>query len=76
MLQHLIPTTPTQQRQIEGLAPTARGGHACASVGSRLVVFGGSDRAPISYDDLWVLDAGGAAGVRANMRAACRSLRA
>mmetsp|Transcript_19607 Transcript_19607/g.54628 ORF Transcript_19607/g.54628 Transcript_19607/m.54628 type:complete len:351 (-) Transcript_19607:613-1665(-) len=38
------------------LAPSGRGGHCMSSVGSRLIVFGGSDRVPLSYDDLWVLD--------------------
>jgi len=45
--------------RINGICPSGRGGHCVSSVGSKLIVLGGSDRAPISYDDLWVLDMGG-----------------
>lgn len=44
--------------EIEGIRPAPRGGHCVCSVGSKLIIFGGSDRAPVSYDDLWVLDTG------------------
>ncbi len=27
-------------------------------VGTQVVLFGGSDRAPVTYDDLWVLETG------------------
>mmetsp|Transcript_27095 Transcript_27095/g.59195 ORF Transcript_27095/g.59195 Transcript_27095/m.59195 type:complete len:337 (-) Transcript_27095:669-1679(-) len=42
--------------KVEGLAPSPRGGHACVAVGTKVVVFGGSDRAPLTFDDLWVLE--------------------
>jgi hypothetical protein len=42
--------------QVEGLAPGARGGHAAVAVGSKVLLFGGSDRAPVTYNDLWCLD--------------------
>lgn len=44
--------------QAEGLAPAPRGGHACARLGSTLLVFGGADRCPKAYDDLWQLELG------------------
>ncbi|KAJ9534671.1 hypothetical protein QJQ45_002958 [Haematococcus lacustris] len=47
-----------QQPGLDGLAPGSRGGHASVSVGSKVIVFGGSDRAPVTYNDLWVLDTG------------------
>jgi hypothetical protein len=47
--------------QVAGEGPGPRGGHACVSLGGaeRLLVFGGSDRTPVTYDDLWLLDGGG-----------------
>ena len=44
--------------KVSGIAPSPRGGLACVAIGSRIVVFGGSDRAPLTFDDLWVLDTG------------------
>ncbi|KAK9829964.1 hypothetical protein WJX72_008920 [[Myrmecia] bisecta] len=41
------------------LSPPPRGGHACAAVGSQVVVFGGADRSPTPYNDLWVLNTEG-----------------
>ena len=45
--------------QVSGIAPSPRGGNACVTVGTQVVVFGGSDRAPLTFDDLWVLETGG-----------------
>ncbi|KAL3152010.1 hypothetical protein ABBQ32_001128 [Trebouxia sp. C0010 RCD-2024] len=39
-------------------APAARGGHAIASIGSRVICFGGADRSPTPFSDLWELDTG------------------
>lgn len=44
--------------QPEGLPPAPRGAHACVALGSRVLVFGGADRAPVSFNDLWVLETG------------------
>lgn len=44
--------------QVSGIAPSPRGGNACVSLGKKVVVFGGSDRAPLTFNDLWVLDTG------------------
>ncbi|PNH12850.1 Tip elongation aberrant protein 1 [Tetrabaena socialis] len=43
----------------DGLAPAPRGAHACVALGTRVLVFGGADRAPITLNDLWVLETGG-----------------
>lgn len=40
------------------MCPGPRGGHACCAVGHKLVVFGGADRNPTTFDDVWVLDTG------------------
>lgn len=39
-------------------APAARGGHATASIGSKVICFGGADRSPTPFSDLWELDTG------------------
>lgn len=39
-------------------APAARGGHAIASIGSKVICFGGADRSPTPFSDLWELDTG------------------
>lgn len=39
-------------------APAARGGHAIAGIGSRVICFGGADRSPTPFSDLWELDTG------------------
>ena len=44
--------------QVSGVAPSPRGGIACASIGTKVIVFGGSDREPSTFDDLWVLETG------------------
>eukprot|EP00891_Asterochloris_glomerata_P002816 jgi/Astpho2/2816/Aster-x1100 len=36
--------------------PPPRGGLAIVSVSTRIVIFGGADRSPTLYDDLWVLE--------------------
>lgn len=40
------------------MAPAPRGAHAMVSVGSKVIVFGGADRTPTAFADLWVLDTG------------------
>jgi hypothetical protein len=50
--------------QTKGVGPPARGGCACASVGSRVVYFGGADRAAQAYNDVWVLETGDASTFR------------
>ena len=42
--------------QVSGMAPSPRGGIACTSIGSKIILFGGSDREPSTFDDLWVFD--------------------
>ncbi len=44
--------------QVDGLGPGPRGGHACVTVGHKVLLFGGSDRVPVTFDDLWVLETG------------------
>ncbi|GIL92711.1 hypothetical protein Vretifemale_20168 [Volvox reticuliferus] len=40
----------------EGLAPAPRGAHASVALGTKVLVFGGADRAPIPFNDLWALE--------------------
>ncbi|GFR48802.1 hypothetical protein Agub_g10753 [Astrephomene gubernaculifera] len=40
----------------KGLAPAPRGAHASVAFGTKVLVFGGADRAPVTFNDLWVLD--------------------
>eukprot|EP00873_Tetraselmis_striata_P045080 jgi/Tetstr1/465344/TSEL_010030.t1 len=47
--------------EAKGAAPPARGGCACAAVGSKVVFFGGADRATQAYSDIWALETGGGA---------------
>eukprot|EP00955_Chlamydomonas_euryale_P047117 353590-Chlamydomonas_euryale.AAC.12 len=47
-----------RHRQVSGVAPSPRGGLACVAIGTKVVIFGGSDRAPMPFDDLWVLETG------------------
>jgi len=42
--------------EVSGVAPSPRGGLACVAIGTKVVIFGGSDRAPMPFDDLWVLE--------------------
>lgn len=44
--------------KIDSSGPGARGGHTLTVVGTQVIMFGGSDRVPVTYDDLWVLDTG------------------
>jgi hypothetical protein len=44
--------------QVEVLSPAPRGGHASVAIGRRFIVFGGADRAPNTFNDLWVLETG------------------
>jgi hypothetical protein len=45
--------------QVTGVSPSPRGGIACAAVnGTKFVIFGGSDREPSTFDDVWVLETG------------------
>ena len=46
------------QVQVEGVPPAPRGGHACVSVGTKVLVFGGADRAATPFTDLWCLETG------------------
>jgi hypothetical protein len=43
---------------VDGLPPAPRGGHALASLDSRVLLFGGADRNPSVFDDLWLLETG------------------
>lgn len=45
--------------KVEGLAPSPRGGHSLVAVGSKVILFGGADRTPNVFDDLWVLETDG-----------------
>lgn len=70
--QHIVPTPVRAQIQtLDHLqldrgasAPAARGGHAIASIGSRVICFGGADRSPTPFSDLWELDTGTCFSVR------------
>ncbi|EFJ49559.1 hypothetical protein VOLCADRAFT_117258 [Volvox carteri f. nagariensis] len=42
-----------------GLAPAPRGAHASVALGTKVLVFGGADRAPVPFNDLWVLETAG-----------------
>ncbi|KAG2451277.1 hypothetical protein HYH02_003883 [Chlamydomonas schloesseri] len=43
----------------EGLAPAPRGACCCVALGTQVLVFGGADRVPVSFSDLWVLETEG-----------------
>ncbi|KAG2435747.1 hypothetical protein HXX76_006943 [Chlamydomonas incerta] len=43
----------------EGLAPAPRGACCCVALGTQVLVFGGADRVPVSFNDLWVLETDG-----------------
>ncbi|GAX80078.1 hypothetical protein CEUSTIGMA_g7516.t1 [Chlamydomonas eustigma] len=46
--------------EVTGVSPSPRGGIACTAINStKLIVFGGSDREPSTYDDVWVLETAG-----------------
>ncbi|GLC47994.1 hypothetical protein PLESTB_000047500 [Pleodorina starrii] len=40
----------------EGLAPSPRGAHASVALGTKVLVFGGADRKPVPFSDLWLLE--------------------
>lgn len=45
--------------QVDGLAPSPRGGAACTVAGGhQLIVFGGADRSGNTFEDIWTLDIG------------------
>ena len=46
------------QVQSNGQVPPARGGHASVAVGTKVIVFGGANRAATPFTDLWVLETG------------------
>ncbi len=41
-----------------GPTPAPRGGHAAVSVGTRVLLYGGTDRQATPYTDLWMLETG------------------
>ena len=49
---------PAMQMDKQHRKPPPRGGLAIVSVSTRIVIFGGADRSPTLYDDLWVLETG------------------
>lgn len=49
---------PWKVPPVDGLPPAPRGGHACVCLGSRVLLFGGADRNPTVFNDLWSLDTG------------------
>ncbi len=53
-----LKTYETLQLDRGASAPAARGGHAIASIGSKVICFGGADRSPTPFSDLWELDTG------------------
>lgn len=52
--------TPMLLLQVPANAPLppARGGHASVAVGTKVIVFGGANRAATPFTDLWVLETG------------------
>lgn len=42
----------------ESGAPPPRGGHVSVAVGTKVIVFGGANRAAAPFTDLWVLETG------------------
>ncbi|CAG9460707.1 unnamed protein product [Pedinophyceae sp. YPF-701] len=38
------------------IGPAGRGGHCLAALSTKVVLFGGADRAPTPFEDLWVLE--------------------
>lgn len=57
------------------MKPGPRGAHASLAIGTRVLVFGGADRSPLAYNDLWQLETGTSMGFRSNgtdpMRSRC-----
>ena len=47
------------QYQVPGLTPSPRGGLNAVALGKKVVCFGGSDRKPLVYEDVWYLDVSG-----------------
>ena len=42
------------QLQDPNAAPQPRGGHSAVAVGNKMVCFGGADRTPMPYADIWI----------------------
>lgn len=42
-----------------GPTPAPRGGHAAVSVGTKVLIYGGTDRQATPFTDLWMLETGG-----------------
>lgn len=54
-----VSPSPSRSLQAGGdVIPAGRGGHCCTTIGNKIFMFGGSDRLPTPYDDIWVLDTG------------------
>ena len=41
-----------------GPVPAPRGGHAAVSVGTKVIIYGGTDRQATPFTDLWMLETG------------------
>lgn len=48
----------SEQVHAAGPVPAPRGGHATISVGSKVIIYGGTDRQATPFTDLWVLETG------------------
>jgi len=48
----------SEQVHAAGPVPAPRGGHATVSVGSKVIIYGGTDRQATPFTDLWVLETG------------------
>lgn len=46
------------------MKPGPRGAHASLAIGTQILVFGGADRSPLAYNDLWQLETGTLTGFR------------
>ena len=44
--------------KVSGTAPPGRGGHAACALGKKVYVFGGANRSPEAFKDMWALDTG------------------
>lgn len=54
-----------------GPTPAPRGGHAAVSVGTKVILYGGTDRQATPFTDLWVLETGEASFCLACLSGAC-----
>uniref|UniRef100_A0A7S0R239 Uncharacterized protein n=1 Tax=Pyramimonas obovata TaxID=1411642 RepID=A0A7S0R239_9CHLO len=50
---------PWIRPKVSGTVPPGRGGHASCALGSKLYVFGGANRSPEAFKDLWCLQTDG-----------------